>query len=275
MWSHAGKMIHTAIVMKFNWFTLLGGVILAAGFSSCASIATKSRQDITFKGLPGTSVIDKKKNQTVSVVGQNGFGTAKMKKQLKGKELLIVKDGYENETRNMGTKIQGAFWGNILFGGIPGMAIDAATGKMMKFKDNLVDVTLTKKITLEDPEIITSAPERVNRDLVGQTEMERTILRWYFDSDPRGARVFVRVISNIPNEVKNTNETYLTTTPIEETRSFNIPGLTYENARDVTIEIKVTKRGYEDQVKRYNVRHALDQQEISGFFELVPKTNNP
>ncbi|MDE6322214.1 MAG: hypothetical protein K2L93_07950, partial [Muribaculaceae bacterium] len=71
--------------------------------------------------------------------------------------------------------------------------------------------------------------------------------------------------------VKNTNETYLTTTPIEETRGFNIPGLTYENSRDVTIEIKVTKRGYEEQVKRYNVRQAIDQQEISGFFELVPK----
>lgn len=43
------------------------------------------------------------------------------------------------------------------------------------------------------------------------------------------------------------------------------------NANNVTIEIKVTKRGYEDQIKRYNVRQAIDQQEISGFFELVPK----
>ena len=40
---------------------------------------------------------------------------------------------------------------------------------------------------------------------------------------------------------------------------------------DVTVEIKVSKRGYEDQVKRFNVRQALDQQEISGFFELVEK----
>lgn len=39
----------------------------------------------------------------------------------------------------------------------------------------------------------------------------------------------------------------------------------------MTVEIKVSKRGYEDQVKRFNVRQALDQQEISGFFELVPK----
>ena len=75
----------------------------------------------------------------------------------------------------------------------------------------------------------------------------------------------------MPNEVKNTNETYLTTTPYEETRGFNIPGLTYQNSRNVTLEFKISKRGYEDQVKRFNVRQALDQQEISGFFELVPK----
>ena len=61
------------------------------------------------------------------------------------------------------------------------------------------------------------------------------------------------------------------TTPFEETRSFNILGLTYENSRDVQIEIKMRKRGYEDQIKRYNVRQAIDQQEISGFFELVKK----
>lgn len=113
--------------------------------------------------------------------------------------------------------------------------------------------------------------QRVDRHNAGQTDMERTIIRWYFDSEPRGTRVFYRVISSVPNEVKNTNETYLTTTPYEETRSFNIIGLTYDNSRDVTIEIKASKRGYEDQVKRFNVRQALDQQEISAFFDLVKK----
>lgn len=39
----------------------------------------------------------------------------------------------------------------------------------------------------------------------------------------------------------------------------SIPGLTYQNSRNVTIEVKISKRGYEDQVKRYNVRQALDQ----------------
>lgn len=123
-----------------------------------------------------------------------------------------------------------------------------------------------------DPTIVDGgADERVSRDNAGETSLERTILRWSIDSDPRGARIFYRVISSVPSEVKNTNENYLTTTPYEETRSFNILGLTYANSRDVTIEFKISKRGYEDQIKRFNVRQAIDQQEINAFFELVPK----
>ena len=151
------------------------------------------------------------------------------------------------------------------------MAIDAATGKMKTYKDDFIDLTLWPVVEQEVVESVAVPMQRVQRDNPGVTDIEKTILRWFFDSDPRGARIFYRVISSVPDEVKNTNETYLTTTPLEETRGFNIPGLTYDNSRDVTIEIKVSKRGYEDQVKRFNVRQALDQQEISGFFELVEK----
>ena len=113
------------------------------------------------------------------------------------------------------------------------------------------------------------AQKAVSRDTPGQTALEQTIIRWAIDSDPQGARVFWRVISSVPAQVKNTNETYLMTTPYEETRSFNILGLTYENSRDVQIEIKIVKNGYHTQVKRFNVRQAIDQQEISAFFMLV------
>ncbi len=129
-----------------------------------------------------------------------------------------------------------------------------------------------KQAYKNDPTIVAGeARNRVSRDKAGQSALERTIIRWFFDSDPRGARIYWRVVSSIPAEVKNTNETYLMTTPFEETRSFNILGLTYENSRDVQIEIKVSKKGYEDQIKRFNVRQAIDQQEISGFFEMVAK----
>lgn len=113
------------------------------------------------------------------------------------------------------------------------------------------------------------ARKSVSRDNAGKTALERTIIRWYFDSAPQGARIFWRVISSVPDEVKNTNELWLGTTPFEETRSFNIQGLSYENSRDVQIEIKVRCKGYIDQNKRFNVRQAIDQQEISSYFDLV------
>ena len=131
---------------------------------------------------------------------------------------------------------------------------------------------LTPTVYTKDPTIRKGAAnERISRDNAGKTVLEQTIIRWAFDSDPQGARIFYRVISSIPSEVKNTNETYLQTTPFEETRAFNILGLTYENSRDVQIEIKLVKTGYEAQVKRFNVRQAIDQQEISSFFSLVKK----
>lgn len=113
------------------------------------------------------------------------------------------------------------------------------------------------------------AQKVVNRDRPGQTALERTIIRWYFESQPQGARIFWRVISSCPDQVKNTNELWLGNTPFEETRSFNIQGLTYENSRDVQIEIKVKRAGYLDQTKRFNVRQAIDQQEISSFFDMI------
>ena len=244
--------------------------------TSCASLFTKTSQEISFKGVPGTTIVDTDKNRTIAEVGSNGFATAMVKKKLGTKHLAAHREGYRSQDYELGTKIQGWFWGNLVLGGIPGMAIDVATGKMKKYKTDMLDVTLQplEETAVEEEVVIPMAsPNAVSRQNAGATEYERVILRWFIDSDPRGARLFYRVISNVPSEVKNTNETYLTTTPLEETRSFNIIGLTPENASNVTIEIKVTKRGYEDQVKRYNVRQAIDQQEISGFFELVPKEN--
>ena len=137
-------------------------------------------------------------------------------------------------------------------------------------REEIVQESSSVENKSDDPTIPqNSAKEMVSRDNPGNTTLEKTIIRWAFDSDPQGARVYWRVISSIPEQVKNTNETYLMTTPYEETRAFNILGLTYENSRDVTIEVKVTKQGYYPQVKRFNVRQAIDQQEVSSFFDLV------
>ena len=185
--------------------------------TSCASIFTKKTQEVNFKGVPGTTIIDKDKNRVVTEIGSNGFGVGKFSRQLGKKTIMATKDGYQSKTYEMGVSVQPWFFGNILIGGIPGIAIDLATGKMMKYRDKLIDVTLIRDPQVKEEieqQIAQPYPaEMVMRENSGATKMEDTVLRWYIDSDPRGARIFYRVISNAPNEVKNTNESYMTTTP--------------------------------------------------------------
>lgn len=102
----------------------------------------------------------------------------------------------------------------------------------------------------------------------GNTALESTVIRWYLDSTPKGADVSMRIVSSTP-EVKNTNQNYVGTTPYETTETFDVKGLTYNNSGNVQIEITCEKAGYITQKKRFNLRQAIDQKEISTKFNLI------
>lgn len=102
----------------------------------------------------------------------------------------------------------------------------------------------------------------------GNTALESTVIRWYLDSTPKGADVSMRIVSSTP-EVKNTNQNYVGTTPYETTETFDVKGLTYNNSGNVQIEVTCEKAGYITQKKRFNLRQAIDQKEISTKFNLI------
>lgn len=102
----------------------------------------------------------------------------------------------------------------------------------------------------------------------GNTALESTIIRWYIDSSPKGADVSTRVVSST-SDVKNTNQNYVGSTPYETTEAFDIKGLTFNNSGDVQIEVTCEKAGYITQKKRFNLRQAIEQKEISTKFNLV------
>lgn len=102
----------------------------------------------------------------------------------------------------------------------------------------------------------------------GDTALENTVIRWYIISNPQGADVTWRVVSSTP-DVKNTNGNYIGSTPYESTETFDIKGLTYNNSGNVQIEVTCEKNGYTTQKKRFNLRQAIDQKEISTKFNLV------
>lgn len=106
----------------------------------------------------------------------------------------------------------------------------------------------------------------------GSTALESTVIRWFIDSTPKGADVSVRVVSSTP-EVKNTNSNFVGSTPYETTETFDIKGLTFNNSGNVQIEVSCEKAGYVTQRRRFNLRQAIDQKEISAKFNLVKEEN--
>lgn len=121
--------------------------------------------------------------------------------------------------------------------------------------------------------VASTASQEKNKQVSGggNTALEHTVIRWYITSSPQGADVTWRVVSSTP-DVANTNSNYVGSTPYESTESFDIRGLTYNNSGNVQIEVSCEKPGYITQRKRFNLRQAIDQKEISAKFSLVKES---
>ena len=115
-----------------------------------------------------------------------------------------------------------------------------------------------------------SPKNEANKQVTGEgnTALEHLTIHWSIQSRPAGADCYWRVKSSTPN-VKNQNERYLAPTPYESTETFDIKGLTYNNAGNVQVEVRCTKAGYMDQKKVFDMLSVIDEKEISTMFVLV------
>ena len=102
----------------------------------------------------------------------------------------------------------------------------------------------------------------------GNTELEHLTIHWNINTRPQGADCYWRIKSSTP-DVKNQNEKYLAPSPYESTETYDIKGLSRENAGDVQVEIRCTKTGHLDQKKVFNMLSVIDEKEISIMMTLV------
>ncbi|WP_103070566.1 peptidase associated/transthyretin-like domain-containing protein [Aquimarina sediminis] len=121
--------------------------------TSCASIVSKSNYPISINSTPSEAriiITDKKGVEvyqgntpaTLQLKAGNGF-FSKAKYKVK-----FEKDGYDVKTVAVQFKLDGWYFGNILFGGIIGfLIVDPATGAMYKLDTKFLDETLTQSTT--------------------------------------------------------------------------------------------------------------------------------
>ena len=146
-------------------------------FSNCASIVSKSSYPISVNSNPSgatVSITDKKGNEifkgqspAIAILKSGAGFFAKAQYQVK-----ISSPGFAEQIVPVTFKMNGWYWGNILFGGLIGMLIvDPATGAMWKLESSPINVTLNKSTTsIETPSLkiidIASVPQNMKDKLV-------------------------------------------------------------------------------------------------------------
>ena len=115
-------------------------IVASMSFTSCATIFTGSKDEISFNSKPeGAKVMVKGLEKCVTPC------TASMQRSLSNEQVEFKLDNYQTKTIALDKKFNAVSLINIIGGGIIGFGIDAATGALMKYDTKAYNVDLEAK----------------------------------------------------------------------------------------------------------------------------------
>ena len=134
-------------------FLAISSILL---LSSCASIVSKSSWPITINSSPSEAKISIKDKKGIEIYTGNTPATLKLKSGAgffsKARyQVTFEKVGYDKKVVPVEFKLNGWYFGNIIFGGAIGLLIvDPATGAMFKLETEFLNETLSKSVANVD-----------------------------------------------------------------------------------------------------------------------------
>lgn len=134
-------------------FLTIPAILLLTG---CASIVSKSSWPITINSFPSEAKISIKDKKGIEIYTGNTPATLKLKSGAgffsKARyQVTFEKVGYDKKVVRVEFKLNGWYFGNIIFGGPLGLLIiDPATGAMFKLETEYLNETLAKSVAKVD-----------------------------------------------------------------------------------------------------------------------------
>ncbi|UVV62224.1 hypothetical protein NXY01_18970 [Bacteroides fragilis] len=84
-------------------------------FSSCCTLFSSSKQDITFTGMNGTKIYEASTKQKIAEIKEDNSVTVQIKKKREDKQLVAKKEGYQTTPFVLESTFNNACLWNILF----------------------------------------------------------------------------------------------------------------------------------------------------------------
>jgi uncharacterized protein YceK len=116
--------------------------LVAASLSGCATIMHGGNQPVGFSSTPSGAQV---------YVDNQVVGVTPVTATLSRKDQHVVRvemQGYAPYEMRLNRGMSGWVWGNLLIGGIPGLAIDAISGAIYKLTPTEVNASLTRPTAL-------------------------------------------------------------------------------------------------------------------------------
>lgn len=111
--------------------------VAAALLAGCATLTTSSSQTITLvTEPPGAACTFRREGQVVGIVNPTP-GSLMVHKSHTALDVVCAKEGFVDATGTVGTKFQAMTFGNILFGGLVGIVVDAASGATAEYEPQI------------------------------------------------------------------------------------------------------------------------------------------
>jgi len=122
---------------------VIGATSLA--LTGCATIIHGTQQDVGFGSVPTNAriTVDNQRSATTPTV---------MKLSRKDNHIVRIElDGYLPYETTLTRGVSGWVWGNIVFGGLVGLAVDGISGGLYKLTPEQMTATLSKQTSAADP----------------------------------------------------------------------------------------------------------------------------
>lgn len=123
-----------------TFFVLMLSCAIIAG---CGTIVNSSTQGLGISSNPSGAVV---------TVNDTNQGTTPVTTELSRKDTHTIKldlDGYQPYEMIINRSVSGWVWGNILFGGLIGLAIDASTGGMYKLSPDEISAQMSESASAD------------------------------------------------------------------------------------------------------------------------------
>ncbi len=129
-------------------------VLAALIVANCSTIVEGTDQSVSVITEPTGARCELERKGTVVAIVNPTPGTAQVDKSKDNIAVECQKDGYQRTVAPLLSKFQGMTFGNILFGGLIGLAVDASSGAMNEYPPS---------ITLHLPPEVFESPEERDR----------------------------------------------------------------------------------------------------------------